>query len=174
MVLKVNPQPRSPMFQMTSLRPAPSNTPFTLPTWLGHLSDGRTIRVEKHDEDADKGYFYAVKFQGVEVLKGWFDGFDTLNRPKALIHAINALLKTPEQMKESIERTGIGDAPADILEALKDALDGDTTEQVVEALKQARANTLDLLQVLDRMLDEGKRGATIWSPPRTKEPHSGT
>jgi len=123
--------------------------------WHGRLPDGRTIRVEKLDEDMDEGYFYVVKFQGVEVLKGWFDGFNMPDRAKALNDStINALLKTPEQMKESIHRTAIGDAPADILEALKDALDGGTTEQVVTALEQARANTLDLLQVLDRMLDE--------------------
>lgn len=122
--------------------------------WHGRLPDGRKITVEKQDEDMNEGYFYVVKFQGVEVLKGWFDGFNLPERPKALNDStINALLLTPEQVKESIGRTeSVGDAPANILSALEAALAGETTEQVVTGLKAMRASASALVETLDKML----------------------
>ena len=122
--------------------------------WHGRLPDGRKITVEKLDEDMNEGYFYVVKFQGVEVLKGWFAGFNLPERSEALNDStINALLLTPEQVKESIDRTeSVGDAPANILSALEDALAGETTEQVVAGLKAMRANASSLIETLDKML----------------------
>lgn len=58
-----------------------------VPTFKGTLPDGRSIIIEKQNEDLDNGYFYRVLVQDVEAFRGWFDGFDT--GPQSLQSMIN-------------------------------------------------------------------------------------
>jgi hypothetical protein len=122
------------------------------PVFRGRIPDGRTIVVAKHDEDFNRGYYYSAKLQGIEVLAGWFDSYDIAGH-NSFEEALNALLLTPEQVKESIDRTeSVGDAPANILSALEEALAGETTEQVIAGLKAMRTNASTLVGTLDKML----------------------
>lgn len=67
-----------------------------VPTWMGTLPGGRSITIEKHNEDLDLGYYYRVLIQGAEAFKGWFDGFDT--GPQSLETTINAYFDKGETL----------------------------------------------------------------------------
>ena len=45
------------------------------PLWLATVG-GRSVAIEKHDEEVDHGYWYEIRVDGAPVAEGWFDNFE--------------------------------------------------------------------------------------------------